>query len=171
MYSQLRFCPDNVRHTYYEKTLGGQRKRPGLKFFRQCILDLARDWRLFLLVDAVDESSEVGKLTEFLADLGSPGHNISLLVMSRDDPEIERHLHLATRIRLEARSEHVYGDVQSYIDQRLGSEKLQWLGSSLKADIARSLKEKADGMQVSICALAVNTEAYESLGFNGYDVS
>ncbi|KAI9697118.1 MAG: hypothetical protein M1820_007933 [Bogoriella megaspora] len=66
--------------------------------------------------------------------------------MSRDDPGIERHLHWASRIRLETRSEHVRKDVKLYIDQRLDGEELIWLGSSLKADIAKSLNEKADGI-------------------------
>ena len=148
LYSQLQACPENVRHAYFERTHGGQKKRPSLGFLRQCLQDVAEDQKLFLLVDAVDESSTAHRLAEFLARLGGLGREISLLAMSRDDLAIEKHFSRATRIRLETNVEHRKKDIQLYIDHRLASEKLRWLAPSVKIDIAVSLNEKADGMSV-----------------------
>jgi hypothetical protein len=127
----------------------GQRRRPNFTVFRDVLQSLSEDNRLVLLIDALDECDNRDQVLEFISVIQAAVHNISILITSRDEPDIRATLRKDpfVHIRLENRSEEMDRDIQSYLDSRLKTApNLQRLPSAVKIDIAQSVNAKSAGM-------------------------
>lgn len=146
--TQSGFFPQDLEEAFSQSTAApGQKQRPSLPILTAAIETVARRHDILLLLDAVDECQQRQAACDFLTKTHSLVGNIRILITSRDDGEIQAGLPNFARVRLEKHMGEVRQDVSSYITRRLSNDReLQWLTRSLKEDIAKSLKEKSEGM-------------------------
>ncbi|KAF2187578.1 hypothetical protein K469DRAFT_661544 [Zopfia rhizophila CBS 207.26] len=86
-------------------------------------------------------------MMEFLCQLRQDSANISILITSRAENDIEVAFAAHPRLRIENCQVEVEHDIQSYIDKRLlENPSLRKLPQAVKTDIKDSLMEKCKGM-------------------------
>jgi len=109
---------DDVKSFY--KHHRDRRTRPTLDEFRQALRsEIKRYSKVFILVDALDECSEVdGTRIKLLSALRSLANTVNLLVTSRDLASIAQDFHGTKRLDIRA-SDH---DVRRYIEGRIPRE-------------------------------------------------
>lgn len=103
--------------------------------------------KIYLLVDALDESLERSNLLDLLLTLAGPGfQNISLLAMSREEIDIKAAIgHTSQSISLS--NPFVDDDIRTYVRNQLKKHrKLRTLESPLQTEIETALVEGAKGM-------------------------
>ena len=146
--SQLSCFPNELCSAFDSSmNNSGQRRRPHFSALKQTIEVLSSDRRIILLLDALDECEGKSDLLQFISALATDVPRISILVTSRDDPEVKSSLSLFPCVRLDNCLEEVDRDIQSYISYRLDTDpKLQWLNATVKADITQTLRSKSSGM-------------------------
>ncbi|KAK5999158.1 Vegetative incompatibility HET-E-1-like protein [Cladobotryum mycophilum] len=141
-----RACPDAV-FTAYRDDRRAQNTAPKLKMIRQCIVDICKEYRVFILLDGLDESNHKIELADSLMDLLQDTPNTRVLVTSRSDVELEDILTDAERINFSHHANEVAGDIQTYITNRLQTDRrLSALTKNIHKDVATSLNAKSGGM-------------------------
>lgn len=163
--SQFQY-PQELALAFNESQRPGHKQPPSWELLKRTILYFAGDRKVTLLVDALDECEDREQALAFLSRLQGDKFQISVIVTSRDEADIERAFHLFPRLRLENRRSDVDKDIKSYIDRRLEVDPgLKNLSLSVKSDIRLSLSEKCAGMYVTLefNQVVVNN----SLGFDG----
>lgn len=145
---QFGWCPTDLELACNQSNnYPGQRKRPSFKNLAKTLQEYARDSKIFLLIDALDECSSRDEVLHFLMDLTKSKQNINVLVTGRDEPNIREELTSVTRLEIETRLHDVESDIQRYIDHRLQSDrKLHWLSASVKSEIGYALRTDSGGM-------------------------
>jgi hypothetical protein len=125
----------------------GRRQRPDFEVLKRALQLFAEENKLILMIDAIDECEGRESLLEFIGILGNEMENISLLITSRNEPDIHDRLLFCERVTLESHLKEMDHDVKSYIDNRLKSDQnLQWLDASVKAEIRSYMKRRSGGM-------------------------
>jgi hypothetical protein len=114
---------------------------------KQALQSFAKDEKIVLLVDALDECEKREELLRFLNGVQNEGVNLNILITSRDEADIREAFPQIPRIRIEKRPFEVAKDINRYIESRLEDERrLGWLKPAVKKDIQRSLASRAQGM-------------------------
>jgi hypothetical protein len=103
--------------------------------------------KVFIVIDALDECSEDGRIREhFLAEVQKLLPKARLLVTSRNIPNIERNFEGAARLEILAKDK----DIERYLESRIESQPLLAsyvrADSKLRADILSTIVKKAHGM-------------------------
>ena len=107
----------------------------------------ARFSRVFVSVDAVDESQKRESLAQMLYKMATKPEfsGFHILVTSRKEVDIESHL--KEFFTLPMANELVGQDIARYIDTKLASERVfQRWSSGLRQDVKNTLTKKANGM-------------------------
>lgn len=101
-----------------------------------------------LVVDALDECDDCGKILSFISMLQAEDLAVKVLVTSRNELEIEDALSSSfSRLRLEYQRNEVNRDIKVYVEHRLGTDvRLKYLPAAVKTEIQQSLEEKSAGM-------------------------
>ncbi|KAK5059791.1 hypothetical protein LTR84_009674 [Exophiala bonariae] len=145
----------------YQKT-HSKSDKPNLQLLRQLLEIFAARFRLFLLIDGLDECAQPEQAIDFICDLQKSNIAINLLLTSRDVQTVQG-LDEFVHVKIEAHQREVSQDVKLYLDNRLISDKrLQWLNKkshdSLREDIANQLMERSAGM-FRYCQCAIDAIA------------
>jgi hypothetical protein len=140
-----QYIPNEILDCYYA---GQQPSMPTLVLALSLLLKKFR--KVYLFVDALDESLERQNLLDLLLKLAGPGfENISLLVMSREEIDIKAAIGNASQ-SLSLSNSFVEEDIRKYVRNQLRTHrKLCGLRSSMQTEIENSLVEGANGMYVS----------------------
>lgn len=146
--SQVGWYPEELELAYDRSSnTAGQKRRPTFSVLQQALEVLAKDGKLILLVDAIDECNCRKDLIELICRLTQTIQQVKILITSRDELDIREAFHVFARVRMESRLEDMDRDIRDYINSRLQSDpKLQWLNASIRATIASSLNAKSAGM-------------------------
>jgi hypothetical protein len=97
--------------------------------------------KVFVIVDALDESPEGGIRESLLKELRALALTARLLVTSRDIPSIAQHFHHAKRLDIFADDQ----DVQEYVRRRIGQAARRPV-RELHERVVTRVAEKARGM-------------------------
>ena len=137
--------PEKVQQTYqYHCTKG---TRPSLEEVLEMIASSMTPLsRVFLIVDALDELGNDGKVRQSLIrhlrqlqDL----HHFNLMTTSRDIPDLALNFHQPRRVELRANP----GDVRKYVEGHIGNlSKCVEKNAKLQETIANTIVGSVDGM-------------------------
>jgi len=120
-------------------------------------VDLIKDMlvyfrRVILVIDALDESVEVNKFSQFFEELLNPAlitTKVLLLVTSREDVNVERLIAPLVESRLSL-ADKTKADIRMYVaaevERRIRSRTLKLRDPRLATDIIHSLVDCADGL-------------------------
>ncbi|KAB5536671.1 hypothetical protein GE09DRAFT_335906 [Coniochaeta sp. 2T2.1] len=108
----------------------------------------ARFEKVFVMVDALDESQDRPAFLKLLRRISSSVENASLLVTSRIESNIELALSkTSTRLSLSIPLHpELENDISEYIRSQLALETFQSWGEGLRAEVEHDLVEKSQGM-------------------------
>jgi len=139
-------------HERLQKTLGQQSTPAKLSldenvtFIKQLC---SRFETVFMVIDALDEASDVYALLEGLKSFRHEVGNIKFLLTSRQEVELERLITPIMSHRLALR-DHMRSDIRSYlradIRKRIAQGTLNIRRESLVEEITAAIEDKADGM-------------------------
>jgi len=105
--------------------------------------------RLYLIVDALDECSEGTKLLKSLERILQSANEVSLLVTSRKEYEIEDTLGLLIEDSISMDDKHVDPDIRKHVEHCLQEDrKLSKWDVGIKTEIVEALVSRANGMYV-----------------------
>jgi len=111
------------------------------------LLLLAKGNRITLLIDGLDGCGGRQEILEFVSSLGEEDGNISMLITSQNELEIQEALSFFTSVRIENKLKEMNRDIQSCVNHRFQSDKkLQKLSNSVKNDITNAMVFKSSGM-------------------------
>jgi HrpA-like RNA helicase len=132
------------------------KERPSLEFMSLSFKKLARNNKVFILLNALDETKEVTKIARYLINLGNEKTNLRILITSRHETNLQEATERISCLKLEDKLVEMNTDIEFYIDNRLETDgRLRRLDPNVKKDIAKSLLVKSEGMRVS---LAIHNE-------------
>jgi len=134
-----RTVSDNTR-SFYDRHRG-QRTYPTLdEFIKALEVEIKSYTQVFIVVDALDECSEVnGTRMKLIRVLRSLPRSVNLMVTSRDLASIKQEFLDAGRLRIRAHDE----DITKYVENQLGGYSDL---TKLRADITKIIIDKARGM-------------------------
>lgn len=140
--------PDVLKNEFVESHKGGQKRPPTTQALFRTLAQLAQGCTLMLVVDALDECDDRGKVLSFISMLQAEDLAVKVLVTSRNELEIEDALSSSfSRLRLEYQRNEVDRDIKVYVEHRLGTDvRLKYLPAAVKTEIQQSLEEKSAGM-------------------------
>lgn len=143
----IGWFPPELENSFNQSINGaGKDIAPVLPILADALISLAQRSNILLLIDALDECRNSSEITNVLNSIKQET-GIKTFVTSRDESYIKNSLGNCIRIRLETRGDEVSDDIRSYIQSRLDTEaKLQWLSSSFKENIRKTLLSKSGGM-------------------------
>lgn len=143
--SQLGYFPEKLELAFAHCSSGGQKRRPTLPVLMEILVVLALERKLILLVDALDEFVKRDDMLNAIVSL-ERADNISMLITSRAEPEIQDTLFFFRKLRIESNLQ-VGQDIRRYIEHCLESNrKLLRLNPSVRSDITESLNSMSHGM-------------------------
>ena len=132
---------------YQSSLVSSQRRNPSWETLRKALCWFSTHWKVSILIDALDECANRTDLLNLLISLRESNDNISVLVTSRNEPNIECMLHTFSRLQIEKHHYEMDADIKAYIDHRLNSESdFKALPLAIKAEIKHSLDSRWDGM-------------------------
>lgn len=144
--SQLGSFPAELEAAFAHSSSGGAKRRPEISVLTSTLVVLAKENKIILLIDALDECSKRGDMLTAISNL-KEADNIQIFITSRAEPEIPEGLDFFRRLKIESNLQAVDLDIRNYINRRLESDrKLLWLKPALKSDIIESLNKKSQGM-------------------------
>lgn len=144
--SQIGSFPEELELAFTHSNSGAQKRKPTLFTLVETLKMLAKQTRVALLIDALDECDERGDILSAISSL-SAADNINILITSRAELDIEEGLQNFTLLRIESKLQAVSEDIRAYISHRLEKDqKLRWLSPSLKSDITELLNSRSHGM-------------------------
>lgn len=109
----------------------------------------ARLSRIFLTVDAINESEKSTELVSLLFELTEKCKNICLLISSTGDQGIRRSIETSTVFEIEMCAGDVDNDISLYVDSALAEiDNLKRFSEALKNDIREAVLSRSDGMYV-----------------------
>jgi ankyrin repeat protein len=129
-------------------------RSPTVNLLRKCLADSIQHFEtVFIVVDALDESSMPDRTMEQLIGLRDPARNrVKLLVTSRTNAHIEEILeeHEPDCPRVKFKPSLTHPDIVKYVEGSVNDmvkkRKLKLRDASLQRDIISALSEKSDGM-------------------------
>lgn len=108
----------------------------------------ARLSRIFLSVDAINETEKSTEVVTLLFELANKCKNVSLLISSTGEHGNQRSIE-TTVLEIEMRAGEVDSDIRLYIDSVLAeNDNLKRFGDALKNDIREAVLSRSDGMYV-----------------------
>jgi hypothetical protein len=145
---QLGKIPEALLKEYKKCNRGALYSDPDLDFLEHCLTELSQQHRLFIFIDALEESNHGYELTETLRHLLSRAKQMNIFVTSRNDLEIQKALDIASRVRFEDHVAEIDNDIRLYISGRLESDRdLQLLRySNVQRMVVDSIHSKSLGM-------------------------
>lgn len=140
-------CPESLIQAYRETMSSPGRGRPTWKTLEDCLLHFGKSRRILLLIDALDECDERNNILTLLSELCKGDNQISVLLSSRIETDIEAVLRGFSNLRLGAHQDEVNKDISSYIQHRLTRDKgLTKFSSEVQHEIMEALNAKSAGM-------------------------
>ena len=104
--------------------------------------------RMFLSIDAINESEKATEVVTLFFELAQKCKNVRLLISSTGDHGIQRSIE-ASVFEIEMRAGEVDDDIRLYIDSALAeNDNLKRFGEALKNDIREAVLSRSDGMYV-----------------------
>lgn len=139
--------PDHIKTLYEAHDRGMQ--EPNTSSLRLSFLELARNSRpLYIILDALDESSQKETLREILLDFYHE-ENIKILVTSRKENDVDIVMKDMESIKVTAEGRVIDNDIKLYIKRRLMTDsKLNRWPDKVKDEIETVLLNRARGMYV-----------------------
>ncbi|KAK0624597.1 hypothetical protein B0T17DRAFT_245852 [Bombardia bombarda] len=147
--TKLGAFPDALLEAYENQHQRYQTSRPTADVLVQSLVRISRRHRLFLFIDALDESGDVQELVDALVWLTSaPGSDVKIFVTSRNDVQVQTEiLQSVLRIDLVDRIGEMDRDIHHYIRGRMESDfKLRWLSPEIRNHILNTMSSRSLGM-------------------------
>lgn len=143
--SQISHCPDELEIAFNHSRYSD--KRPTAMLLRSILSFISTTRKVLLLIDAVDECNQRQELLSVMTHLQEQNKNISVLLTSRQELDIEDALVSFDHIRIEDWTKEVDDDIKTYIDQRLQADaSLLRLKHSVRKEIRTGLHQRSLGM-------------------------
>jgi ankyrin repeat domain-containing protein 50 len=136
----------------YQKCGSGQ-QQPAEEAIHSLLRDeISRLASKYIILDALDECTDFGDLSEFLGDLAdSKLKGLHIMVTSRREKDIEEQLKPITDHNINIQNAVVDEDIRIYVQDRLTTDsKLKKWPASVRDEIVTVMMEKADGMYVHV---------------------
>jgi hypothetical protein len=144
---KIGVIPSQLSDAYDSSNSGGQRAQVKLNKLLDVLVEVSTLRSVTVMVDGLDECTDVEEAAGGLARLVDQQCNIRILVTSRNLSEIEAFLGQARRIRLEQHKDHQQADISTYSHARLHADRgLSRLSPSIQTEITTGITSKADGM-------------------------
>lgn len=115
--SQLHF-PLELQLAFTHSSSGGQKRGPTLSMLTETVNMLAKENKIILLIDALDECDKRDNILNAISSLKG-ADNINLLITSRTELDIQEGLYFFNLLRIESNLDAVDEDIRSYISHRL----------------------------------------------------
>jgi hypothetical protein len=132
--------PEHIRRLHVKYQRGGT--PPLLDDVRTALTsEIGTYSKVFVIVDALDESPEGGIRETLLKELRALALGVRLLITSRDIPSIAQYVHDAKRLDIFANDQ----DVQEYVRGRIGQAARRPV-KELQERVITQVTEKARGM-------------------------
>jgi hypothetical protein len=159
--SRRRDIPPKL-HEFYRKNDDGQ-YQPTHRHLIEMLHVLAEDSPIYLIIDALDESSEWEELLETITkDLDG----MNILVTSRREQDMIEFLDDVADITISLSGSKIDNDIELHIRKRLGTDRtFRTWPSGLKSNVEQTLVEKADGMYILWILKLIH------IGFGGLNVN
>jgi hypothetical protein len=137
---QLKKIPIEV-HQLYE---GGV--RPSMKQLRQLLVSVCKLFpRVYLLIDALDESKNRSTLLKLLSDVRAEFQNVQILATSREELDIKLALGPLS-VELSLSNKYIDKDIKTYLVQQLRPGKFHGWSKDLRVKVGLALSRGAKGM-------------------------
>lgn len=138
--------PDNV----------GRHSRPSLQELKSLLFRMSSVFdEVSIVVDALDECKQPRQTSKLLADLATKqSSNIKVILVSREDPQIETHLGSFDKVSISAQSSDLRLFVSAQIQERTEDSRWRIRSTELEAEIIRRLVHGSEGMSVRDCSFA-----------------
>lgn len=137
--------PPELKRAFMHSKYGN--KRPTLELLGDILIKISQTRRIALLIDAVDECDDRGRLLRFMSDLRETCGHINILITSRKEADIAQLLSSFSNVSMEDHVKDVDEDISLYIQTKLETdERIQWLKEPVKAEILRTLNYRSAGM-------------------------
>lgn len=142
---QLESYHGDLERTFQHSLHSG--KRPSIALLREALCTLSASANIILLVDAIDECGERQELLDTFNSLSSVSANISILLTSRHELDIQDALVTFGHVSVEDWIKEIDEDIETYINYRLESDlRLSRLKPSIKDEVRSSIHGKSHGM-------------------------
>jgi hypothetical protein len=143
---QRSAIPGNIRDLYRHHR-NKQTHPPLSEYSRLLQAELRHFSKVFIVIDALDECSEEGRIREhFLAEVQKLLAVVRLLVTSRHMPDIERKSEGEARLEIRASDEDVERYLESRIESQLPLANYVEMDHALRRDILNTIIRRAHGM-------------------------
>ena len=148
----LQLCVGNAQllgelcELYRQRNDG--RQQPTLQGLTKSLLSLfVNNRRLYLILDALDECSERGKLLDIISQIVRAKDHANLFVTSRKEKDITDALQGIFGSQLDLRGDLIDADIDLHVRRCLESDRcLQKWNAQIKQEILEALVQGADGM-------------------------
>lgn len=141
---QVQHVSGNILDVY--KHHRDKKTRPPLHEYSRLLASQVRHFsKIFIVIDALDECSEEEKIREqLMTEVRKLLPSVSLLVTSRDIPDMKPKFTGAARLEIRASD----GDIRQYLESRITTELAEFLerDKTLQSNILTTIVEKAQGM-------------------------
>ncbi|KAJ9157857.1 Ankyrin repeat protein [Pleurostoma richardsiae] len=145
----LNFFPQALLDAYRASQEAGHGNGPPLDLLKACMASIVSDHKAYILVDALDESTDPASLVTPLKDLCLKhiATQAKVFVTGRNIEILEESLGSVPRLTLSNYAKDIGDDIRTYIGSRLQSDRrLQWLSSDIQNHISASLNQRSDSM-------------------------
>jgi hypothetical protein len=135
---------------FKEATKGATHKRLSTSESELYLLNYFESFsRVFLFVDALNESTQCASISSSLANLARSASNVSIIFTSTPEALTKELENLQNLVTISLASKDILEDVEMLVDASLRSKSnLRDLRADLQDEIRSSLINKADGMDV-----------------------
>lgn len=143
---QQSSVPDEVRSLWEEHTR--RRTRPCLAECSRLLQSTASAFsEIFIVIDALDESSEITR-DDLIAEIQKLPSHLHLMATSRHNPNIEQLFNGSIQLEIQAHDADVKAYIRTQIDKRERLKKFVRADPRLQGMIETKLASKAQGMCV-----------------------
>lgn len=151
-YSEIRTVPEPIQDAFKASKPSGIDAAPPLDLLHEFIREFLNDRKLYVLIDALDESQKATKVCQLLRKICNEDTqlNVKILVTGRHTESLEQNLGNDLQIRLNDHKKEVSRDIDTYINGRIQSDqRLQWLPPNVKKDVTAILNQNSKSMYVT----------------------
>ena len=149
--SGIRSVPGAIQDAFAASKPSGRDAAPSLSLLKESILEILKDRKVFILIDALDESQQATKVGDLLHGICNEYTHlhVKILVTGRNTESLEQTFANELQIRLNDHKKEVREDIDMYISSRIQSDRrLQWLHPDVKKHISETLSQDSNSMYV-----------------------
>ena len=143
-----KVLPEQVKQLYY--SYGHGKHQPDFASLKLTLLSALTNSDTCLIIDAADECSDRASLLRLISDVKANCPNVSMLVTSRKEQDIEENLRPQAKHAFCIEDDIVTNDIRLHVQSQLRcDDRLKNWSRELKSEVEDALVSGAKGMYVS----------------------